>query len=186
VLAAVGRCAAARAAARIVDAYDTPTLRDVGVIVRPHPQNADGWRGNPLGDRPGVRVFPAAGEDPRSQAARQSYFDSIFHAALVVGINTTALVESAIVGRRSYTVRDPRFAQTQDGTLHFHQLLEANGGPLRVADTMDEHLAQLAAGLRDDAREPLEAFVRAFVRPLGLHVDVAPIVADRIADLARY
>jgi hypothetical protein len=161
-------------------------LAEANVIVRPHPLNAEGWRGRPLGDRPRVRVFPALGEDPSGEASRQSYFDSIHHAALVIGINTTALVESAIVGRRSYTVRTPRFAATQDGTLHFRQLREANGGPLRVADSMAEHLAQLAEGLAQDAadREQLREFVRRFVRPRGLDADVAPIVADRIEHLA--
>jgi hypothetical protein len=162
-------------------------LAQVNVIVRPHPLNAAGWRGEPLGARPGVRVFPALGEDPRSAAARRSYFDSIHHAALVVGINTTALVESAIVGRRSFTVRTARFAQTQDGTLHFHQLREAGGGPLRVADSMAEHLAQLGEGLAAGGadREQLRAFVGRFVRPRGLDVAVAPLVADRIEALAR-
>ncbi len=162
-------------------------LSTAGVIVRPHPLNVDGWRGDPLADRPNVCVFPALGEDPSSDASRRSYFDSIHHAALVVGINTTALVESAIVGRHSYTVRTPRFAASQDGTLHFHQLLERNGGPLRVADSMAEHVAQLTDGLKGDAgdRERLRDFVYRFVRPLGLDYDVAPIVADRIERLAR-
>jgi hypothetical protein len=162
-------------------------LAHVNVVVRPHPLNAAGWHGEPLGARPGVRVFPAHGEDPKSEAARQSYFDSIHHAALVVGINTTALVESAIVGRRSFTVRSARFAETQDGTLHFQQLREDNGGPLRVADSMAEHLAQLTeqlAGGADD-RERLRGFVRRFVRPRGLDIAVAPIVADRIEALAH-
>ena len=162
-------------------------VADAGVIVRPHPLNAEVWRGRRLGERPGVRIFPALGEDPKGEAARQSYFDSIHHAALVVGINTTALVESAIVGRRSYTVRTARFAQTQDGTLHFHQLRERNGGPLREADSLGEHVAQLAAGLEPSAedREQLRSFVRRFVRPLGLDADVAPVVADRIEALYR-
>jgi hypothetical protein len=162
-------------------------LAKINVIVRPHPLNADGWRGDPLGARAGVRVFPPLGEDPKGHAARQSYFDSIYHAAFVVGINTTALVESAIVGRRSFTLRSANFAQTQDGTLHFHQLRERNGGPLRVADSMQEHLSQLAEGLEATAeeREHLQRFVGRFVRPHGLQIEVAPIVADRIEALAH-
>ncbi len=165
----------------------TGPLAHVNVVVRPHPLNSEGWRSGPLAARPGVRVFPPLGEDPRSEAARQSYFDSIHHAALVVGINTSALIESAIVGRRSFTVRDARFSGTQDGTLHFRQLLEANGGPLRVAGSMSEHLGQLAAGLEPtpEDREQLRRFVHRFVRPLGLDREVAPIVADRIEALAR-
>ena len=160
-------------------------LATANVIVRPHPLNADHWRADPLGNRSGVRVFPPMGEDPKSEAARHSYFDSIYHAALVVGINTTALVESAIVGRRSFTVRASQFADTQDGTLHFQLLHESNGGPLRVANTMSEHLSQLEVGLEsDDAeRSQLKKFVHSFVRPLGFDAEVAPVVADRIESL---
>ncbi|HUR86529.1 MAG TPA: hypothetical protein VMY78_14400 [Solirubrobacteraceae bacterium] len=162
-------------------------LSRANVVVRPHPLNAGGWRSQPLGDRAGVVVFPALGEDPTSEAARRSYYDSIHHAALVVGINTTALVESAIIGRRSFTLRSAQFAQTQDGTLHFHQLREDQGGPLRVADSMAEHLAQLADGLRraPEERGQLQRFVASFVRPRGVEAAVAPIVADRIEALAR-
>lgn len=161
-------------------------IAHANVIVRPHPLNTEVWRSDPLGTRPGVRVFPAAGEDPKHARSRRSYFDSMHHARLVVAINTTAIVESAIVGRRSYTLRTERFAGTQEGTLHFHQLPERNGGPLRVADSMSEHLAQLGEGLEEDPddAERLRGFVRRFVRPLGLERAVAPIVADRIEHLA--
>jgi hypothetical protein len=162
-------------------------LAEVNVIVRPHPLNSGGWHGEPLGGRPGVRVFPSGGEDPTHEAARRSYFDSIHHAELVVGINTTAIVESAILGRRSYTLWTERFTATQEGTLHFHQLLERNGGPLRVAGSMAEHLGQLSEGLSGRAgdAEQLRGFVHRFVRPLGLDRGVAPVIGDRIEALSR-
>ena len=59
------------------------------------------------------------------------------------------------------------FADTQDGTVHFKYLLPENGGFLLVAQSLDEHVRQLAGALADpQARAPiLEGFVRSFLRP---------------------
>ena len=40
--------------------------------------------------------------------------------------------------------RSTEFAATQDGTLHFQHLKNVDGGLLHLADTLDEHVAQLA------------------------------------------
>jgi hypothetical protein len=76
-------------------------------------------------------------------------------------------------------------AAGQQGTLHFHYLLRSQGGHVELAADFDEHRAQLSAALsgRDD-RGRIDAFVRRFVRPKGLDVPVAPIVADGIEALA--
>ncbi|HZQ64029.1 MAG TPA: hypothetical protein VFA66_02225, partial [Gaiellaceae bacterium] len=76
---------------------------DVGFLVRPHPLNAAQWADADLGD-PHATVWPRFGEAPHDEVSRRNFFDSIFHAAAVVGINTTAQIESAIVGRPVHTV----------------------------------------------------------------------------------
>ena len=75
-----------------------PRLAGAGVIVRPHPLNADEWGEGSLADVAGVSVFPPRGADPVDEASRSDYFDSMAHADAVVGINTSALLEAAIVG----------------------------------------------------------------------------------------
>jgi hypothetical protein len=98
----------------------------------------------------------------------------------VVGVNTSALIESAIVGRPVYSMLVDEFAGQQEGTLHFQHLKSANGGLLHVGSTLDEHLDQLAGavhGTPDVARS--QAFVEAFVRPHGLGV----VAAERFADV---
>ncbi len=61
----------------------------------------------------------------------------------VVGVNTSVMIEAAVVGRSVLTLLDPAFDATQEGTLHFHYLLRENGGFLELARTFDEHLDQL-------------------------------------------
>jgi hypothetical protein len=161
-----------------------PALAEAGVLVRPHPQNAAQWRG--FEAPPGVAVWPREGAQPDSGQARDDFYDSLSHAAAVVGVNTSALIESGIVGKSVFTLLDPQFAGTQEGTLHFHYLLEENGGFLHVARSVDEHLEQLDAGVRgtsgDAARN--RRFAESFVRPHGLDRPAAPIVAEAILDLA--
>jgi hypothetical protein len=160
-------------------------LDQLGVLVRPHPQNAAQWRSVDLEDERAV-VWPRAGAQPDEGEARADFFDSIWHSAAVVGVNTSALIESAIVGKSVFTVLDARFAGTQEGTLHFHYLRVENGGFLHEARSLEEHARQLAAGIADgDASETrTRHFVQAFVRPHGLQGSATPILADEIERLA--
>ena len=99
-----------------------PTLSDVGILVRPHPYNSTHWLDADFSDLPHVAIYPR-GANPVNEADRQDYFDSLYHSAAVVGVNTTAMIEAAIVGRTVHSVLAPEFEDTQSGTLHFRYLL---------------------------------------------------------------
>jgi hypothetical protein len=101
-----------------------------------------------------------------------------------VGINTSAQIEAAIVGRPVFTIRDADFAHAQEGTLHFRHLV-ADGGPVSVADSLDAHVSQLGEFLEQGLgwAMPARDFVRGFVRPHGLERPAAPIYASAVAGL---
>jgi hypothetical protein len=163
-----------------------PQLRRAAILIRPHPQNAAQWSDFDPSALEAVGIWPRAGANPVDGDARADYYDSMFHSVAMVGINTSALIESGIVGRPVFTVLANEFAGQQDGTLHFKHLKNANGGLLHVAATMEEHLAQLARAVRGqhDAAKS-RAFVEAFVRPHGLERPAATVLADAIEELAR-
>jgi hypothetical protein len=163
-----------------------PALADVGVLIRPHPFNARHWSEADLGDQTNVAIYPHWA-NPVNEADRQDYFDSLFHSEAVVGINTTAMIEAAIVGRTVHTVLADEFKDTQGGTLHFRYLLAENGGFLRVAPSLDEHARQVAETLGSPAigRAACARFVGAFVRPHGLQVPTTPILVDALERLAE-
>jgi hypothetical protein len=153
---------------------------EAGVVVRPHPRNAAQWAGVSLED-PQAVVWPKLGEEPLENESRKNYYDSIHHSSAVVGINTSAQIESAVVGRPVHTVLAEEFEQTQQGTLHFHYLKD---GHLYVGRTLDEHLDQLEESLRgreDDGRN--ERFLRTFVRPRGLDVAATPLYVETLEEL---
>lgn len=157
-------------------------VRELGVLVRPHPYNGRAWNPEVLADLDGVAVWPRGGYDPVDEENRAGLFDALYHSAAVVGINTSAMIEAAIIGRPVFSIALPRFAGTQRGTLHYRHLLPENGGFLRVAATYDEHVGQLAAVLDDSeaARAELDRFVRAFIRPYGLDEPATPRLAGAI------
>ena len=162
-----------------------PELRDVNVLVRPHPYNFHRWADDPVADLPRVSVYPRAPYNPVEPSSRDDFFDSLYHCASVVGINTSAMIEAAIIGRPVCSMLAPEFAGTQEGTIHFHHLLPENGGFLRIASTLDKHVEQLGACLRDPAttRAETERFVASFVRPHGRDRAATPIFADVVERL---
>jgi hypothetical protein len=157
-------------------------LREAAVLIRPHPTTGDDWADSALADLPGVAVWPRRGAVHIDAPAKSAFFDSIYHSVAVVGINTSALIETAIVGRPTFTVLDPQFRETQEGTLHFHYLLRSHGGPLTVAADFDQHFEQLSAAIaqRTAAEDVERAFVQRFVRPSGLERPAARVMADAL------
>src|SRR5262245_3788070 len=163
-----------------------PELREINVLVRPHPYNFHRWADDPVADLPRVSVYPRRPYNPVEQSSREDFFDSLYHCAVVVGINTSAMVEAAIIGRPVCSMLAAEFTKTQEGTIHFHHLLPENGGFLRIASTVEQHVDQLGDCLRDPAatRAETERFVASFIRPHGRDRAATPIFADVVEQLA--
>jgi hypothetical protein len=166
---------------------DDKRVRALGVLIRPHPQNASQWQDIDLTGLENVVAWPREGADPSDAQSKADYYDSIYHCAAVMGINTSALIESAIVERPVHTLLAPEFRDTQEGTLHFHHLTRENGGLLHVSATFEEHTQKLGETLTaDDGRDEQSAqFVRSFVRPFGLDVPATPRLVAAIEGLAK-
>jgi hypothetical protein len=158
-------------------------VRACGVLVRPHPAHQEQWEAVDFSDLPGAAVW----SHKLAVQADQGLYDSLHHCAAVVGLNTSAMIEAAIVGRPVFTIADPEFAGGQQGTLHFWYLLKEHGGIVRMAGDFGEHFSQVAAVLRGDTgfQEDCLRFVQAFVRPRGLDKPAAPLMVDAIEETGR-
>jgi len=172
---------------RHLRASGEPMIRSLGVLIRPHPQNADPWRTVDFSSYGNVSVWPRGGANPVSEEAKADFFDSLYHSEAAVGLNTSAFLEAAIVGVPSFTVLAEDFADTQAGTLHFHYLVGTNGGVLHTASTLGEHEAQLLGCLADKGawRKVRTDFIRSFLRPHGLERPCTPLVAGAIEELGK-
>ena len=163
-----------------------PGVASSGVLIRPHPANARQWRAFDAGAFSGLAIWPPVGADPSGPGSANDYYESIYYSAAVVGINTSAQLEAAIVGRPVFTIRAPEFAHAQEGTLHFQHLAAEQGGLVRVASTFDEHALQLAEVLRGDATGVAgRDFVQSFLRPHGLDVESTTVFSQAVDGVAR-
>ena len=152
----------------------------VNVLVRPHPYNVWDWETADLTALGPVSIAPRRAYDPLADTVRDGYFDALFHSAAVVGVNTSAMIEAAILGRPVLSILAPEFAATQEGTLHFRHLLPENGGFLQLARTLVEHRPQLVSAVLEPAlwQERTARFVDTFIRPHGRERPCTPILAD--------
>ena len=167
---------------RLRSAQD-PVLSKIGVLIRPHPQNAAQWRDVTLTDYDNVAIYPREGANPIRGNNFDDYFDSMYHSVGTVGINTSAMIESGILNKPVFTILSDQFRNTQNGTLHFHHLVE--GGLLNISSNLEEHIEQISRVLagREAYQMRIRHFIQSFVRPHGLEVECTPIFAEAVENL---
>ena len=138
------------------------SVATAGIVLRPHPRQKEEWLAADWSRWERVTVSVSD-----YQNADQQLFNCLYHSAAAVELNTSAALEAALTQTPVFTVRADEFRGGQAGTLHFHYLLEDNGGCVRVADSFDSHTRQLGALLAGDpeaVRDRTAAFVARFVR----------------------
>jgi hypothetical protein len=163
---------------------DDPVIAGAGILIRPHPSNGLQWQGLDLASWHHTSIWPPPGADMFAPEFKNDFFDALYYCAAVVGVNTSAQIEAAIVGKAVCTVQAPDFEHSQGGTLHFQHLVR--GGLVRMAATLDEHVTQLGAIVRDPEAQAARSrrFVESFVRPFGLDVAATPRLAAAIGEAA--
>lgn len=169
---------------KIRDSSDSK-LSKVGILIRPHPLNTKQWRNISFSHFGNVAIWPRGGAVSIVEESKSDFFDSLYHCSAVVGLNTSAFIEAGIVGRPSYTILYPKFKDTQEGTLHFHYLVE--GGLLYVSDNFEEHMNQLSKALdgNSNSEGKIRDFINSFIRPHGIDVACTPILVDAIERLGK-
>jgi hypothetical protein len=172
---------------KAVRASNEPALREAGILIRPHPHRNDEWRRVDFSAFENVAVWPSTVVMPVEEDTRADYFDSIYHSAVVFGINTSAMIEAGIIGKAVHTISVPQFAASQGGVLHFRYLREVGGGLVQVSETLEENVRRLAdaiSGRDAEGEEAARRFTELFVRPNGVQVPATPAFVDAIEELA--
>ena len=153
-------------------------LKECGIVIRPHPKARRTWKGYQR--QAGVAFVPSAGAD-----AEQTLYDVLAHADAVVALNTSAVLEAAILRKPVLTILVPEYIGGQQDTLHFHYFLKEQGGFVQPASEFDAHRQQLAETVAEthhahEVGDPVERLIR----PGGLGHPAATLVADGMESLA--
>lgn len=157
-----------------------PSLAECNILIRPHPRTSTEWDALNVGQWPNVALSKA-----KIANADQLLYDTLYHSAAVVGLNTSAQIEAGILGKPVYTILAPGFEKGQQGTLHFRYLLREDGGFVELAKDFDahrRHLADAVAGRYDS--QHISDFIERFIRPAGLSTPATPLLVDAIERLA--
>lgn len=157
--------------AKKIRASSDKEISRANILIRPHPSSGLKLWGSPL---PGfnkienLTIYPQVGEIPLLENSKDDYYSSIFLSDALVGINTSAFIEGAIVGKPCFSILSDKHRYSTEETVHFHYLL--NDDFLKVSGNLDEHMHQLSRALNDDDYyvPSNRRFVSRFVRPNGM------------------
>ncbi len=158
-----------------------PGVNDTLMLVRPHPLNASIWKRFAADN---VIVWPQGGDPPDNPVSRQRYYDSLYHCTAVMGVNTSAFLEAAIVDKPCICLLSNRYRLTQSEMAHFHHLL--NGNFLEIAHEdreVEATLKRIIEG-KDTKAADRKSFIKEFLRPCGLEQPAAHTMASAIEAVA--
>lgn len=166
-----------------LDVSSDSRMCNTQIIVRPHPANIKIYKSLELRD---VVVIPKKGSLPDTTASFQLFYDTLFHAvAAIVGVNTTAVIESIVAGKPCIAVLTEEYRKTQRDTIHFQQLLDADAlEQARSCADVPSLLISLLDG-KDMHRSGREAFIAKYIRPRGITTPAGEIVADEVERIAE-
>ncbi len=163
-----------------LDGSDDGRLRRTQIIVRPHGANFRIFEDLDLRD---TIVLPKSGGSPITPEALQLFYDTLYYAAAVVEINTSAMIDSIIFNKQGIILLLPKYAATQVGLEYFHDLLENKTSEIaRNYREFVEIFKQILDG-KDNRKMQREAFVAKFIRPFGLNVSGGERVAEATEEL---
>lgn len=166
---------------RALDDSADDTLKHAQIIVRPHPGNSKIFKNI---SRQNIIVLPQFGVLPSSEDSLQLFYDTVYHSACaVVGVITSAIIDAMIVGKPGAAILTDEYRVNQAEVKHFQHLVEADAVEwARGPEDFPRVLRKILDG-NDDHREKREAFVKRFIRPLGLEKSAGMAAAEEIEKL---
>jgi hypothetical protein len=157
-------------------------LRDLNVLVRPHPGNVKIYERLHLDN---VQVWPHTSGLPQTRQAVADYYNTLHYAECAVGLNTSGMIDAVVADRPCVALVVERYNNTQAGILHFQALLHAD--VFTTARSAAECLPAIARLLRgeDDNRALRQRFVDEFIRPGGRDKPAGQVAAEAIERAAK-
>ncbi len=147
-------------------------MSTANILIRPHPKFSTGWV-EAFNGLAGVGISTSKGLNNDAEL-----FHCLAHSRAVIGANTSAELEAAILDVPVFSVRDPEFELGQKGTIHFGYLA---GKLANVSDSLSEHIAQLHLELKcPHPSKNNDKFLTSFIRPNGLEIRPTDVIADYI------
>jgi hypothetical protein len=157
------------------------------LVVRPHFQNLAKWKRWLAKEKRDIHLWPHP-DDLQSfevPVFHQDFFDALHYSKAVIGINTSAFLEAAVVDKPCLTILTEEFSDTQTALPHFQHLRTA--GFLQCASDVPGLLREIDHVL--DGHDPFagrrRGFAQEFLRPNGRAIPASLVLADAIEKLGK-
>ncbi len=159
-----------------------PEIATSNLIVRHHPTNP--LTTSKIGSafaKYGVVEDPLAGEPVIDDRTRTHYRTLLTHADAVIGVNTSALLEAAIVGTPAIPLAARKLSATQQAAPHFQMLVEAGlfQAPRSIYGALDRLSEAIANPLQTQTK--LSEFVSSFIDPPSEYTSATVAVSQALA-----
>lgn len=147
------------------------------VVVRPHPVNVS-WISKLQSTDHRVVVDPSSSL-PEDRASIRQLAATIQHAEFAIGVNTSAMIDSVILGTTCVALICDRYSLTQSEALHFGVLRNTGALPEYRSTELKQMISELSARtLSSKAEATLR--VLPLVRPKMLSSSAGQLVSDGI------
>lgn len=151
------------------------SLGKVQIMVRPHPFK------NAFKDfsMKNIWVIPKKNTWPNREKSIDLYFNSLYHAFAVVGVNTSGFIDAAILDKPIVAILTEKYNLRQVETEHFKQFVKEKVLDLVDVAGFNGSISRILSGI-DKHKKERRKFVGNFIRPLGFKVNAGEAAAIAI------
>lgn len=167
---------------KLRESLDTSRDLNLGrsqLVFRPHPFNDKHYKEFKM---KGVIVAPRSGSLPSDNAQKRLYLAMLDKASVVVGVNTSGLIDSVILDKPTIGLVVDKYKLTQGEAIHFKNLVESDALSLVKPEGFALEFENIIIG-QDKHKKQRSSFINKFIRPLGLEKNAGQNVVDEIEKL---
>ena len=147
--------------------YHDLKKKDIQLIVRPHGANSIQFKNL----NSNIRLIPSNGELPDSIESKSLMMETLKYSDFTVGINTTAMIDSVILGTPCISIVKDEFKHNQSSTIHFRKVQKEEIF-INVSDENEivKRITLFSEKEKFIITNKMDNFVSNFCRPYGLKI----------------
>tara|TARA_B100000073_G_C23738385_1_gene572961 strand:+ start:688 stop:2088 length:1401 start_codon:yes stop_codon:yes gene_type:complete len=160
--------------------YEKFNKNDIQLIVRPHGANTDQFES--INKK--IKLIPEKGELPDTDLSKKLMVETIKHSNFTIGINTTAMIDSIILGTPCISIVKKEFKYNQIDTPHFNKVQKE--GIFIEAKNVKEIINKIVEFNKNkNLLENMNKFVIKFCRPFGTDISAGKKAVMEIEKLIK-
>ncbi len=153
------------------------------IMVRPHPENRKPFE--KVVNTGNLKVISSQESPfPLSLEAQVLFYQELKQADVVIGVNTSGMLDAVIAGVPTIALLVPELAKTQKQSRHFNDMVESNA--FWVIDSIEECVRQIK---KENAFSEFGAkrihFIEKYIRPGGVNVSASEFAFQQIANSSQ-